>query len=413
MKALERPEVRGFVDFYLKEGVPLVREVGYIPLTDTRIRAGAQPVHRQEDRVDVRRHGSQQPGDARTAAVEDSSSCSFARRASRRVRHRADAVSLRGRLDSGHGRHRPGAAVRDGGVPARGADHRVPVRHRLDAALFRQALRRAAARRRHAADIRDRDGRRAAGRPSDRDLPERVRHRPGAAHRAAGAGGPGRRADRRVRLLRAAVRHAAAAVVRARPRRLQRAEPRHRHGHHDPAARLVAVRGRAPQRAERAARRRVRAGRDAHAGVAARRRAGGVLGNFRRGHSRDVARDRRNDDRRDRRRPAAAADARSARAGRDDDRLHRAGEPRRHAGRHARVPDDLRRRHAAVPQHLHRSTWSRSGCGTGSARNTHEPRCRSTSPPWRRGARCVTSAIGCSAPSACWRCCSRWSRSRR
>jgi phosphate transport system substrate-binding protein len=34
VKALERPEVRQFVDFYLKEGVPLVRDVGYIPLTD-------------------------------------------------------------------------------------------------------------------------------------------------------------------------------------------------------------------------------------------------------------------------------------------------------------------------------------------------------------------------------------------
>jgi len=32
--ALERPEVASFVEYYLKEGVPLVREVGYIPLTD-------------------------------------------------------------------------------------------------------------------------------------------------------------------------------------------------------------------------------------------------------------------------------------------------------------------------------------------------------------------------------------------
>jgi phosphate transport system substrate-binding protein len=34
LKALDRPEVKGFVDFYLSKGVPLVREVGYIPLTD-------------------------------------------------------------------------------------------------------------------------------------------------------------------------------------------------------------------------------------------------------------------------------------------------------------------------------------------------------------------------------------------
>jgi phosphate transport system substrate-binding protein len=30
--ALERPEVQAFLDFHLTEGVPLVREVGYIAL---------------------------------------------------------------------------------------------------------------------------------------------------------------------------------------------------------------------------------------------------------------------------------------------------------------------------------------------------------------------------------------------
>jgi phosphate transport system substrate-binding protein len=35
VKALDRPEVRSFVEFYLTKGVPLVREVGYIPLTDS------------------------------------------------------------------------------------------------------------------------------------------------------------------------------------------------------------------------------------------------------------------------------------------------------------------------------------------------------------------------------------------
>ncbi len=34
VKALERAEVKSFVDFYLKQGIPLVREVGYIPLTE-------------------------------------------------------------------------------------------------------------------------------------------------------------------------------------------------------------------------------------------------------------------------------------------------------------------------------------------------------------------------------------------
>ena len=34
VKALERPEVREFVDFYLTQGGTLVREVGYIPMTE-------------------------------------------------------------------------------------------------------------------------------------------------------------------------------------------------------------------------------------------------------------------------------------------------------------------------------------------------------------------------------------------
>jgi phosphate transport system substrate-binding protein len=34
VKSLDRPEVKSFVDFYLSMGIPLIREVGYIPLTD-------------------------------------------------------------------------------------------------------------------------------------------------------------------------------------------------------------------------------------------------------------------------------------------------------------------------------------------------------------------------------------------
>jgi len=34
LKALNRPEVKNFVDFYLTKGIPLVREVGYVPLSD-------------------------------------------------------------------------------------------------------------------------------------------------------------------------------------------------------------------------------------------------------------------------------------------------------------------------------------------------------------------------------------------
>jgi len=34
VKALDRAEVASFLDFYLTKGAALVREVGYIPLTD-------------------------------------------------------------------------------------------------------------------------------------------------------------------------------------------------------------------------------------------------------------------------------------------------------------------------------------------------------------------------------------------
>ena len=47
---------RSFVDFYLDEGVPLVREVGYIPLTDREYELVRSRFSGQEDRVDVRGH---------------------------------------------------------------------------------------------------------------------------------------------------------------------------------------------------------------------------------------------------------------------------------------------------------------------------------------------------------------------
>ncbi len=67
VKALERPEVKSFVDFYLNQGIPLVREVGYIPLTDNEYTTGPQPLQRAQDRFDVRGRGQPQPGDARAA----------------------------------------------------------------------------------------------------------------------------------------------------------------------------------------------------------------------------------------------------------------------------------------------------------------------------------------------------------
>ena len=51
LKALDRPEVKSFVDFYLTKGIPLVREVGYIPLTD-------REYELVRNRVSARKHGS-------------------------------------------------------------------------------------------------------------------------------------------------------------------------------------------------------------------------------------------------------------------------------------------------------------------------------------------------------------------
>ena len=89
-----------------------------------------------------------------------------------------------------------------------------------------------------------------------------------------------------------------------------------------------------------------------------------LLGHHRRVHPRRVARRRRDDDRRHRRGPAAAPHRQSVRPARDDDRLHRAGQPGRHAAGHARVPHDLRGRHAAVPDDLRPQPRQHLAAGT-------------------------------------------------
>jgi phosphate transport system substrate-binding protein len=53
--ALERPEVKSFVDFYLNQGIPLIREVGYIPLTD-------QEYTQVRNRFSARKTGSMYEG---------------------------------------------------------------------------------------------------------------------------------------------------------------------------------------------------------------------------------------------------------------------------------------------------------------------------------------------------------------
>ena len=53
--ALDRPEVKSFMEFYLSKGIPLVREVGYIPLTD-------REYELVRNRVSARRVGSMYQG---------------------------------------------------------------------------------------------------------------------------------------------------------------------------------------------------------------------------------------------------------------------------------------------------------------------------------------------------------------
>jgi phosphate transport system substrate-binding protein len=50
-KSLDRPEVKAFIDFYLTKGVPLIREVGYVPLSD-------QEYAKVRERFSTRKTGS-------------------------------------------------------------------------------------------------------------------------------------------------------------------------------------------------------------------------------------------------------------------------------------------------------------------------------------------------------------------
>ncbi|MGE3178877.1 MAG: PstS family phosphate ABC transporter substrate-binding protein [Vicinamibacterales bacterium] len=64
VKALDRPEVKSFLDFYLTTGVPLVREVGYIPLSDKEYELA-------RERFSARKTGSMYVGgDAHGASLE-------------------------------------------------------------------------------------------------------------------------------------------------------------------------------------------------------------------------------------------------------------------------------------------------------------------------------------------------------
>ena len=125
VKALDRPEVKSFVDFYLDKGAgagPRSRLHPAAPPSEQELVRDA--VCRAQDRHDVHRDRQPQPGDPGTASQPIDNGADVATRAAgRRVRHRADAVSVRRGLDPGHRRDHPRPVVGDGGVPARGAAH--------------------------------------------------------------------------------------------------------------------------------------------------------------------------------------------------------------------------------------------------------------------------------------------------
>ena len=110
-----------------------------------------------------------------------------------------------------------------------------------------------------------------------RDLSERVRAASRARDRQAGARAARRRADRRVRLLRADDGDAGAAEADAGAAGLQHAVGRPRDRHHDHSVRRLGQRRRDARRAALHARRHLRDGRDALADRDARRRARRVL----------------------------------------------------------------------------------------------------------------------------------------
>ena len=136
---------------------------------------------------------------------------------SRRVLFAAAVVSV-----AHDARDRLLAAARDDRVLRRRPDRRLPVRDEVDAAVRRRpaVLRRAPAGLGHALPDRHRPAR---GDPASgscsRHLPGGVRAAPRAQGRQAGARGARRRADDRLRLLRADVLHARGAAQRARARR--------------------------------------------------------------------------------------------------------------------------------------------------------------------------------------------------
>ena len=215
-KALARPEVQQFVDFFLTNVAKLAEEVGYVELGDAGLPTGRRALQGAQDRHRLRRGQLAGRRDHRAAPRQRTFTVSREQRTDartgRRVGHRARAVSVRGALGVHHRRHHLVLAVETIGFLREVSVVEFLTGTEWTPLFAEQALRRAAARRGHGARVGDRDGGGAADGAAERDLPERVRAAGPPARRQAHARDSRRRADGRLRLLRADVRHAAPAA---------------------------------------------------------------------------------------------------------------------------------------------------------------------------------------------------------
>ena len=275
-KSAQRPEVKEFVEYYLAKSVPLIEEVKYVPLPRQGLRPGGKALPRRQARHRLRRRARSRP-QGRGAAGSRSQALSRLPSMGHRtslcqheeecgggiVRSRSRAT--RAGIERGRALQEAmteQTAVISTGTPAglrfRKARDRVveaflllaalvavfttiaivivlvvgvaailqgraaqglPDRHDVDSALRRAAVRRPAARRGNAGDDAGRARCRDPGGNDHRDLPERVRAVSPPRDDQAGARAARRRADRRLRLLRADDRDAAPAEAHSRAAR--------------------------------------------------------------------------------------------------------------------------------------------------------------------------------------------------
>ena len=228
VKALDRPEVKSFVDFYLTQGRAAGARGGLHPAEDSEYELVRDPVREPQDRVDVPGHRQPQPGDARAAAfaIESSPVTRFRTRTIVEFVIERALFLLRGGVDSRHAgiivvllfetveflREVPILEFLFGTVwTPLFSDKHFGVLPLVGGTLLASAIAMVVALPAGLLTAIYLSEYAASARSTDR---------------AAGARDPGRRAHRRLRLLRAAVRDAAAADLRSGPGRLQRPQSR-------------------------------------------------------------------------------------------------------------------------------------------------------------------------------------------